>query len=147
MASMKFRLVAVALMLLCIQSSLLAQNLPMMGVPRLGKLVPGDTLSVTVFRQPEYLNGRMDLRLRVGVLDDGTISLPLLGKVPAAGLTISDLNTALQESYKTYFNNPPPASGLPLGATMGTPPHVTVLFVGHLGNKTALDDLIERLGK
>ena len=141
MASMNFRLVAVALMLLCVQSSLLAQNLPMMGVPRLGKLVPGDTLSVTVFRQPEYLNGTMNLRLRLGVLDDGTISLPLLGKVPAAGLTISELNTALQERYKTYFNNPP------LGATMGTPPHVTALFIGHLGNKTALDDLIERLGK
>jgi len=141
MASMNFRLVAVALMLLCVQSSLLAQNLPMMGVPRLGKLVPGDTLSVTVFRQPEYLNGTINLRLRLGVLDDGTISLPLLGKVPAAGLTISELNTALQESYKTYFNNPPP------GATMGTPPHVTALFIGHLGNKTALDDLIERLGK
>ena len=141
MASMKFRLVAVALMLLCVQSSLLAQNLPMMGVPRLGKLVPGDTLSVTVFRQPEYLNGTINLRLRLGVLDDGTISLPLLGKVPAAGLTILELNTALQESYKTYFNNPP------LGATMGTPPHVTVLFLGHLVNKTALDDLIERLGK
>ena len=141
MASMNFRLVAVALMLLCVQSSLLAQNIPMMGVPRLGKLVPGDTLSVTIFRQPESLNGMMNLRLRLGVLDDGTISLPLLGKVPAAGLTISELNTALQERYKTYFNNPS------LGATMGTPPHVTVLFIGHLGNKTALDDLIERLGK
>ena len=141
MVSMNFRLVAVALMLLCVQSSLLAQNIPMMGVSRLGKLVPGDTLSVTVFRQPEYLNGTMNLRLRLGVLDDGTISLPLLGKVPAAGVTISELNTALQERYKTYFNNPP------LGATMGTPPHVTVLFIGHLGNKTALDDLIERLGK
>jgi protein involved in polysaccharide export with SLBB domain len=139
---MKVRLVAVALMLVCcVQSSLLAQNLPMMGVPRLGKLVPGDTLSVTVFRQPEYLNGMMNLRLRVGVLDDGTISLPLLGKVPAGGLTIPELNTALQERYKTYFNNPP------LGTTMGIPPHVTVLFLGHLGNKTALDDLIERLGK
>jgi polysaccharide export outer membrane protein len=112
----------------------------MMGVPRLGKLVPGDTLSVTVFRQPEYLNGRMNLRLRVGVLDDGTINLPLLGKVPAAGLTISELNTTLHERYKTYFNNPPH------GDTMGTPPHVTVLFLGHLG-KTALDDLIARLGK
>jgi protein involved in polysaccharide export with SLBB domain len=140
MASMKFRLVAVVLMILCVQSSLLAQNLPVMGVPKLGKLVPGDTLSLTLFRQPEYLSGRMDLRLRVGVLDDGTISLPLLGKVPAAGLTMSELNTALQESYMIYFNNPP------LGATMGTPPHVTVLFLGHLG-KTALDDLIERLGK
>jgi hypothetical protein len=37
LASMKFRLVAVALMLLCVQSTLLAQNLPLMGVPRLGK--------------------------------------------------------------------------------------------------------------
>ena len=85
MASMNFRLVAVALMLLCVQSSLLAQNLPMMGVPRLGKLVPGDTLSVTVFRQPEYLNGTMNLRLRLGVLDDGTISLPLWARCPQLG--------------------------------------------------------------
>lgn len=140
MACMKFRLVAVALMLLCVQSSLLAQNLPMMWVPRFGKLVPGDTLSVILFRQQEYLNGIMNLNLRVGVLEDGTISLPELGKVPAAGLTISELNTALQERYKTYFNNPP------FGGTMGTPPHVTVLFLGHLVG-TALDHLIERLGK
>lgn len=136
---MKRRLVAIALCLLCCEISLLSQNMPMMSVPKLGKLIPGDTLSVMIFKKADQkLDPSIDLHLTIAVREDGTIVAPLLlERVPAAGLSISQLNTDLQQRYTWYYQHFGPEPSF-------TPPLVTVGFMGHLG-KTALDSLIERI--
>lgn len=53
-------------------------------------LLPGDVLSITVFRQP-------DLALpEVRIPQDGRISFPLIGPVEAAGHTQADLETSIR---------------------------------------------------
>ncbi|MEL6172877.1 MAG: polysaccharide biosynthesis/export family protein, partial [Pseudomonadota bacterium] len=54
-------------------------------------LRPSDLISVKVFREPDF---SMDA-VRIGV--EGNISLPLLGSVPAAGLTSSQFERNLTE--------------------------------------------------
>jgi Polysaccharide biosynthesis/export protein len=109
------------------------------GTTKLGKLVPGDTLSVMLFKQPESIyDHSMRLTLNVAVLEDGTIQLPLLERVSAAGLSVFALNNAVQHRYEDWFSRP--------NGPKTTPPHVTIQFVGHFG-KTPLDRLIEELGK
>jgi hypothetical protein len=113
--------------------------MPMMPAPKLGKLIPGDTLSVMIFKKPDQLfDPSIDLHLRIAVLDDGTISVPLLiERVPAAGLSISQLNADLEQRYTWYFQHFGPEPNF-------TPPFVAIGFMGHL-SKTALDNLIERI--
>jgi hypothetical protein len=113
--------------------------MPMMPVPKLGKLIPGDTLSVMIFKKPDpVFDPSIDLHLRITVLDDGTIAVPLLiERVPAAGLSISQLNDDLEQRYTWYFQHFGPEPNF-------TPPFVAIGFMGHLG-KTALDNLIERI--
>jgi protein involved in polysaccharide export with SLBB domain len=138
---MRIRLVAAAVLLLLAHISLFAQNMPWLPVPKLGKLVPGDTLRIGIFRPREdKLDGVWNLTLTVGVLDDGTISVPELGKVPAGGLSIIELNSTLQQRYTEAFLN------LPFTLPTSTPPHVTVGYLGHSGG-TGLDKLIARIGK
>ncbi len=59
-------------------------------------LIPGDLLTITVFRQP-------DLLLEVRIPQDGRISFPLIGAVEAAGRTQADLErtirTRLEKDY------------------------------------------------
>ena len=83
----------------------------MMPVPKLGKLIPGDTLDVMIFKRPDQLfDPSIDLHLRIGVLDDGNISVPLLWeRVPAAGLSISQLNTDREQRYTWYFSTSAPS--------------------------------------
>ena len=40
------------------------------------------------------------------MLPDGTITLPLVGSVPAAGLTVEQLRDQLDDGFKKYFNMP-----------------------------------------
>jgi hypothetical protein len=136
---MKTRLFALALSLLCCEISLFSQNMPMMPLPKLGKLVPGDTLSVMILKKADHvLDPAMNLHLRITVLDDGTIAVPLLiERVPAAGLNISQLNADLEQRYTWYFQHFGPEPNF-------TPPFVAIGFMGHL-NKTALDNLMERI--
>jgi polysaccharide export outer membrane protein len=62
---------------------------------------PEDVLSLTVFDVPELRN------LVVRVANDGTISLPLLGRVKAAGLTTEQLRHVLEEKWgETYLQSP-----------------------------------------
>src|SRR5215471_2931159 len=138
---MKTRLVAIALCLLCCEISLLSQHMPMMPVPKLGKLVPGDTLDVLIFKKADQLfDPAIDLHLRIAVLEDGTISVPLLWeKVPAAGLSIPQLNIDLEQRYTWYFQHFGPEPNF-------TPPQIAVGFLGHRV-ATTLDTLIEKLGK
>ncbi|MEW5729226.1 MAG: polysaccharide biosynthesis/export family protein [Pseudomonadota bacterium] len=53
---------------------------------------PGDELDVRFFYNPE-------LNEEVMVRPDGAISLPLVGQIPAAGRTVTDLENALRQSY------------------------------------------------
>jgi len=47
-----------------------------------------------------------DLRRTLVVLPDGTITLPLLGQVRAARLTVPELRQELEERYKKYYRIP-----------------------------------------
>src|ERR1051326_2394927 len=40
------------------------------------------------------------------VEDDGTVKLPVIGRVLLKGLTIRDAETALEEKFSTYYNKP-----------------------------------------
>jgi polysaccharide biosynthesis/export protein len=62
---------------------------------------PEDVLSLTVFDVPEL----KDVLVRVA--NDGTISLPLLGRVKAAGLTTEQLRHELEEKWgENYLQDP-----------------------------------------
>jgi hypothetical protein len=138
---MRIRVVAAAVVLLVGHISLCAQDMPWMPVPKLGKLVPGDTLRIGIYRPREdKLDGVWNLTLTVGVFDDGTITVPELGRVRAAGMSITELNSTLQQRYTEAFLN------LPFTLPTSTPPHVTVGYLGHSGG-TGLDKLIDRIAK
>lgn len=63
-------------------------------------LQPEDILSITVYEQS-------DLTTRVRITSEGKISFPLLGKVKAAGLTVSELKDKIAELLeKDYLVNP-----------------------------------------
>lgn len=63
-------------------------------------IVARDLLEVTVFEAPE-------LSRLVRVADDGTISLPLLGSIHAAGLTPRAVERALQDTLRrSYMRDP-----------------------------------------
>lgn len=47
-----------------------------------------------------------ELRRTLVVLPDGTITLPLIGSVNAAGLTVAQLRDELDEKFKKYYNEP-----------------------------------------
>jgi len=60
-------------------------------------LLPGDVLSVTVFRQP-------DLALpEVRIPNDGRITFPLIGPVEAAGRTQADLESSIRTKLEKDF--------------------------------------------
>jgi polysaccharide export outer membrane protein len=62
---------------------------------------PEDVLEISVFDVPELS------KLTVRVTNDGTIPLPLLGDVKAAGHTPQQLRDALEKDWgKTYLENP-----------------------------------------
>ena len=60
---------------------------------------PGDTLSVTVWRE-------QDLQGEVLVRPDGGMSFPLAGEVEAAGHTVEDIRKTLQTRLKKYIPDP-----------------------------------------
>jgi polysaccharide biosynthesis/export protein len=63
---------------------------------RIGK---GDSLDVLVW-------GREQLSGRLHVEDDGTITMPLIGKTEAAGLTTTDLQNTLTRKLSRFINDP-----------------------------------------
>jgi polysaccharide export outer membrane protein len=60
---------------------------------------PDDVLMVSVWKEP-------DLTSTLPVRPDGSISLPLLNDVPAAGLTPMQLAAAITEKLKKYVGDP-----------------------------------------
>lgn len=62
-------------------------------------LGPGDTIEIVVFGEP-------DLSRTVTIKPDGTIALPLIGEVKAAGKTTGQLVAELTALYKKYLKSP-----------------------------------------
>jgi polysaccharide export outer membrane protein len=61
-------------------------------------LGPSDVLRVNVWRNPE-LGGEVTIR------PDGTISLPLIGDIPAAGRTAADVRTDISKRLQAYIKD------------------------------------------
>ncbi|HPQ68884.1 MAG TPA: polysaccharide biosynthesis/export family protein [bacterium] len=60
---------------------------------------PGDVLSINVWKNSE-------LTREVPVRPDGRITLPLLGDIPAAGMTADELKGVLEKAFVKYISNP-----------------------------------------
>ena len=63
------------------------------------KIGPGDTLNITVWRNPEVSMG-------VPVRPDGKISTPLVEDLPASGKTPSELARDIEKSLAKYIQQP-----------------------------------------
>jgi polysaccharide export outer membrane protein len=63
------------------------------------RLVPGDKLRVEVYKDTQ-------LSQSLQVRPDGKITLPLLGDIPAAGKTPTELRDTLTASLREYITNP-----------------------------------------
>lgn len=60
----------------------------------------GDGLKINVFQEP-------DLSLSEAVVDvNGNVTLPLIGDIPAIGLTTAELSTELTTQLRRYLTNP-----------------------------------------
>jgi len=59
----------------------------------------GDAITVTVWRHEEASTDAV-------IAPDGKISLPLIGEVSAAGLTVDELNDELNKRYREFINEP-----------------------------------------
>jgi polysaccharide export outer membrane protein len=70
------------------------------------RIAPEDLLEITLFNIPESEAGVTPRRTEVRVTQDGSITLPLLGDVPAAGLTSSALEQSLRARYDQYLHKP-----------------------------------------
>ena len=62
-------------------------------------LGPEDVIEITVYGQP-------DLTRTVTILPDGTIALPLIGIIPAAGMSPDELTQTVVRAYARYIRNP-----------------------------------------
>jgi polysaccharide export outer membrane protein len=60
---------------------------------------PEDVLAINVWKEP-------DISRSVPVRPDGKISLPLVGDLPASGLTTGKLRDNIAEKLKEYISNP-----------------------------------------
>ncbi len=63
------------------------------------QLGPRDLVQIKVYQQP-------DLTQEIRIDDDGTVTLPLVGQVRAAGLTVEVFARELAARYKEYLFNP-----------------------------------------
>ncbi|HFC46843.1 MAG TPA: sugar ABC transporter substrate-binding protein, partial [Dissulfuribacter thermophilus] len=63
------------------------------------KIGPSDLLDIQVWNEP-------DVSKQVRVLIDGTIVLPLVGQINAAGLTPSQLSESLKKKLSEYIAEP-----------------------------------------
>lgn len=63
------------------------------------KFNPGDKVKIMMWRQQE-----MTGEYRIGV--DGNLKMPLIGSVPASGLTVDGLTDTLIAYYSAYIKNP-----------------------------------------
>ena len=70
-------------------------------------LGPGDILSIEIVDAQYFLQGfTNELKSRVIVNSEGTITLPRLNKIYVSGLTLEELTTTLNKEYENYLLNP-----------------------------------------
>jgi polysaccharide export outer membrane protein len=62
-------------------------------------LGPGDQIQVIVFGYEEFEGPRV-------ILPDGTINMPLIGSIPAAGRTLDDLGQEVESRLSLYLTDP-----------------------------------------
>jgi polysaccharide export outer membrane protein len=98
---------------------------PSSGVPAL-KIAPGDALRISVFQSP-------DLTLETRVDESGTISYPLIGTVPVAGLSI----TAAEQRIAKMLRD---------GGFI-VDPHVTIVMVQVRGSLVTVLGLVTKPGR
>jgi protein involved in polysaccharide export with SLBB domain len=78
---------------------------------KFGTLKPGDRLSIKLFRERElFSSAQIDLSLTLTITKNGTIRLPYLTDVHAAGLTVVELQDELRARYEMRFKEPPRVS-------------------------------------
>jgi polysaccharide export outer membrane protein len=70
------------------------------------RLAPEDLLEITLYNIPESEVGVTPRKAEARVSQEGMITLPLLGDVRAAGLTLSALEQTLRERYDRYLHKP-----------------------------------------
>ncbi len=70
------------------------------------RVAPEDLLEITLYNIPESEVGITPRKTEVRVTQEGTITLPLVGEVPAAGRTPSALEQALRTRYDPYLHKP-----------------------------------------
>jgi polysaccharide export outer membrane protein len=96
----------VTMMISCAQTGPQIAHLPV-DMPSLSEddylIGSEDTIEVLVWKNA-------DLSRVVSVRPDGKISLPLIGDVQAAGMTVVQLNTEITEKLKKYYREPPQVS-------------------------------------
>lgn len=91
----------VALLGGCAKHSSASSELPELRPPSAQDIVvgPGDVIAIKVWRQQE-LEGQMV------IAPDGTLSLPLAGRVQVAGMSWSELVAAIDQSLSEYLVDP-----------------------------------------
>lgn len=67
-------------------------------IPALGQIQPGKSIMITILGVPAEEKGRIDGPYRVA--DNGTINMPFIGAVRAAGLKPEVLGSALEARYR-----------------------------------------------
>jgi polysaccharide biosynthesis/export protein len=65
-----------------------------------------DLLEITIFNIPEGGAGTIPRRLEVRLSQEGNIRLPLLGDIPAAGMSTVALEQSLRKRYDEFVHDP-----------------------------------------
>jgi polysaccharide biosynthesis/export protein len=89
-----------------INSALAAAALQTPAAPSDYRLASEDVVEITLYNIPEEAGIITPRKVEVRVSQAGMVSLPLLGEVQAAGLTLPGLEQALRERYDRYYRNP-----------------------------------------
>jgi polysaccharide export outer membrane protein len=108
-------------------------------------LGPGDSIQVSVFQVSEFSGTQL-------ILVDGTITLPLLGMIEAAGLTAAELSNLLSQRYADYLKRPiinvsiasPRPLQVAIAGEINSPGSYTLTLSG--GKFPLLSDLIRQAG-
>ncbi|MGL5805258.1 MAG: polysaccharide biosynthesis/export family protein [Xenococcaceae cyanobacterium] len=135
-----------------------ANNTPALGPsPATGASIPvgetdytlgaGDLLRIDIFQVKDYSG-------QYPVLVDGTVSLPLIGRIQAEGQTLKDLSDQIAQKYSTYLRRPIITVGLvtarplkiAISGEITTPGSYTVTFNEETKKFPSVTDSIERAG-
>jgi protein involved in polysaccharide export with SLBB domain len=63
------------------------------------RLAPGDLITITVLGEPQLSGDQI-------IAPDGTVRLPLIGAIPAAGLTLDELTNRLTQALQRFLRDP-----------------------------------------